>query len=141
MYYFAYGSNMNHNQMKERCPSSIFIKSVFLKDHKFVYDGNSDIRKGAVGNVIESPGEIVWGGLFEINNTDLAALDYYEGYNRGNYDRRLLSVLSDNDNRYSAFVYLRTGKKRGEPGEEYRKIVIQGARNCLLPQDYIDKYL
>jgi len=31
---FAYGSNMNWNQMRERCPSSRFVGIAVLRDHK-----------------------------------------------------------------------------------------------------------
>lgn len=48
MYYFGYGSNINHEQMKIRCPNAKFIKKVFLKNYKFVYDGYSKSHKGAV---------------------------------------------------------------------------------------------
>ena len=33
MLYFAYGSNLNHFQMKRRCKDSIFIKKYELKDY------------------------------------------------------------------------------------------------------------
>jgi hypothetical protein len=31
MLYFAYGSNLNHFQMKRRCKDSIFLKKINLK--------------------------------------------------------------------------------------------------------------
>lgn len=87
MLYFAYGSNMNHMQMRQRCPSSKYIKRVCLKDYKFVYDGYSSKRGGAVANVVKLRDNVVWGGLFEINKDNLAALDCYEGY-PDSYDRK-----------------------------------------------------
>lgn len=82
MYYFAYGSNMNHQQMRKRCPSSIFIKRVFLKGYKFAYNGYSSTWQCSVANIVKTSEEnnVVWGGLFEINNDNLSALDCYEGY-------------------------------------------------------------
>jgi hypothetical protein len=67
MYYFAYGSNMNYKQMRERCPSCKFIGRFFLENYKFVYDGYSKTRNGTVANIVELNNAIVWGGLFEIN--------------------------------------------------------------------------
>jgi len=66
MYYFAYGSNMNHKQMKLRCPGSKFKKKVYLAGYKFVYDGYSNTWNGPVGNIIKSKNSKVWGGLFKI---------------------------------------------------------------------------
>ena len=53
-YYFAYGSNMNHKQMKSRCPDSHFLKRAYLEGYKFAYDGYSKTRNGAVANIIET---------------------------------------------------------------------------------------
>ena len=37
MLYFAYGSNLNHFQMKRRCKDSIFIKKYELKDYRLTF--------------------------------------------------------------------------------------------------------
>ena len=45
IYYFAYGSNLHHIQMKRRCPKCKFIKKMILKNYDLV---NSDLgsKKG-----------------------------------------------------------------------------------------------
>jgi gamma-glutamylcyclotransferase (GGCT)/AIG2-like uncharacterized protein YtfP len=140
MKYFAYGSNMNHEQMKTRCPSSRFITKVFLEGYTFVYDGYSTIHKGAVANVIPSIGEIVWGGLFEINEDSLSALDFYEGYPT-TYQRKELEVKDGKGQKYCAMVYLRDKQEIGEPSEEYRNLIIRGAKDCGLLEKYINNVL
>jgi len=136
MYYFAYGSNMNHEQMKKRCPSSKFIRRVFLESYRFVYDGNSSTRRGAVANIIQSEDNFVYGGLFEINEDNLSALDCYEGY-PNSYDRKEIEIKDDEGRTYKAVTYLRSGELMSKPSEDYRKIVKQGARDCNLPDEYI----
>ncbi len=37
MFYFAYGSNLNHFQMKRRCKDSIFLKKINLKDFRLTF--------------------------------------------------------------------------------------------------------
>jgi len=38
IYYFAYGSNLNHHQMtKIRCIGSKYLKTFFLKDYKLIF--------------------------------------------------------------------------------------------------------
>ena len=37
MLYFAYGSNLNHFQMKRRCKDSTFIKKYELKDYRLTF--------------------------------------------------------------------------------------------------------
>ena len=46
MLYFAYGSNLNHNQMKNiRCFGSKYIKSFFLKDYKLIFSHPNKLNK------------------------------------------------------------------------------------------------
>ena len=37
MLYFAYGSNLNHFQMKRRCKDSRFLKKIVLKDYRLTF--------------------------------------------------------------------------------------------------------
>lgn len=136
MLYFAYGSNMSFKQMKQRCPSSRFIKKVYKKGYKFVYDGYSTTWKGAVANIVKLKGSVVRGGLFKINKDNLRALDCCEGYFSKIYKRKLSMVKDDKGKSFKAIVYFRTGKDIGIPNGKYRKIVIRGAKNCGLHRDY-----
>jgi len=136
MLYFAYGSNMNHEQMKNRCPSAVFIQASKLNNYKFVYDGHSSTRSGAVANITEKKGNIVMGGLFEINNADLVSLDGYEGY-PNSYDRKIVEVVGNDKKNYKAIAYYRIGKTIGEPSLSYRECILQGAKDCGLPESYI----
>ena len=48
MLYFAYGSNLHHQQMKRRCKDSRFIKKIILKDYTLTFRGKygaADIEK------------------------------------------------------------------------------------------------
>ena len=48
IYYFAYGSNLHHVQMKRRCPNCKFIKKMILKDYDLTFRskyGAADIQK------------------------------------------------------------------------------------------------
>ena len=137
MYYFAYGSNMSHKQMKQRCPSSIFLRAACLFEFKFVYDGYSKSRKGAVGNIVYDKESFVWGGLYEINKDNEASLDCYEGY-PNSYDKKLEKVKDELGNIYEALVYLRKAQVIGLPSEEYLETIKKGAEDCKLPNSYIN---
>jgi gamma-glutamylcyclotransferase len=142
MDYFAYGSNMNFVRMAKRCPGNCFIGKAALKGYKFIYDVTSN-DGGAVGNIIKDDNESVFGGLYKINNAHLKTLDSCEGYclNPISYDRNEFIVKMEDGKSLSAIAYFRTGKTVGEPIPEYREIVIQGARDCGLSEEYIQKYL
>jgi len=130
MLYFAYGSNMNHEQMKKRCPLSKFICNGKLDNHGIVFDGYSKKWGGSVANVIPSEGVDVEGGVFEITNDDLNSLDKCEGY-PVSYDRREVIIKAENGvNINNVVVYFREGEKEGIPSNEYLNVIKRGARDC-----------
>ena len=45
MLYFAYGSNLNHRQMKHRCSGSKFIKKFTLKGYKLIFSHSNPKNK------------------------------------------------------------------------------------------------
>jgi len=53
MLYFAYGSNLNHEQMQERCKDSKYIKNVFLKGYKLSFCAIN--RDYGAANIIKKP--------------------------------------------------------------------------------------
>ena len=140
MLYFAYASNMNHAQMKERCPGGRFLRPVVLQGHRFVYDGYSVNRQGATANIIKSEVDRVRGALFEITEKDRLALDSYEGYPK-DYDRKIVDVKDAEGNAYAAMTYFRPVRALGKPHPDYEKVILAGARDCKLPEEYIDRYL
>ena len=72
MLYFAYGSNLNHFQMKRRCKDSIFLKKINLKNFKLNFRS-----KYRAADIELKKNSIVPGGLFEISKNDEKKLDVY----------------------------------------------------------------
>ena len=75
MLYFAYGSNLNHFQMKRRCKYSKFLKKINLKDFKLTF--RSSYR---AADIESKKNSIVTGALFEISKSDEKKLDIYEDF-------------------------------------------------------------
>jgi gamma-glutamylcyclotransferase (GGCT)/AIG2-like uncharacterized protein YtfP len=138
--YFAYASNLNQAQMKRWCPASRFLRTASAAGFRFVYDGYAAAWDGAVGNIVPSATETVWGALYEITERDRLTLDAFEGYPRS-YEHREIEVKDRDGNVCRAMTYLRTGRAVGMPHPDYERIVIDGAKECLLPDGYIDAFL
>jgi hypothetical protein len=79
-YYFTYGSNMDYDQMMERCPNAEYFGIAFLQDYKLAFTRYSSKRESAVADILVSPGDIVWGLIYIVNNDDLENLDKHEGH-------------------------------------------------------------
>ena len=130
--YFAYGSNLNIKQMKERCPDSVEVSSAVLSGWKLVERKYADIE--------ESAGECVNGALYEISKNDLASLDRYEGY-PDSYTRKELMVADNFGVFRKAHVYMMTEDcAEGRSGEcyteKYRKICSDGAEYWGIPNSF-----
>ena len=77
---FAYGSNMDPVQMRQRCPGAETIGNGVLRDHRLCFPRLSDKRGCGVSSVEPAVGQEVWGVVYRLNATDLASLDGFEGY-------------------------------------------------------------
>lgn len=138
MYYFAYGSNMEHQQMLVAgCPGAVFVGAAVLENYCLFFDGFSAPWGGPVANVEVSEGDEVCGGVFKLTEQDLAALDTREGHPRY-YARRQVDVLiAGQVQKCPAWIYCREPQPTGTPAKTYIATVIKGARDCGLPEDYI----
>jgi len=136
IYYFAYGSNMNHAHMRQLCPKSSFLKRAYLEDYAVAFDRAPDASVGAVATIVPSRGKQVWGGLFLVADGEISALDAYEDYPRF-YEKMVVKVKDEEGFIYDALCYYRSKRVKGMPLKEYLTVVIQGARDCKLPEEYI----
>lgn len=128
--YFAYGSNMSRGPMTERCPTARQAGRAILRGYRVV------IMANGYASVMPAAGEDVHGILWEIGPRDLAALDDYEDVAGGLYRKAMLPVLQDGKT-VEALVYLGCEKRQGHPSADYIALVIEAARDCGLPEDYI----
>ena len=72
--YFAYGSNINLDQMAYRCPGATPLMPVVLNGYELTYRG------GGVANVIPKENSTVLGLMWQLTPECEKSLDRYEGY-------------------------------------------------------------
>ena len=75
--YFAYGSNMDLDQMAFRCPDGEVVGVVRVDDYRLTFCGNSS---AGVATILPQVGSHVDGVLWRISQKDEKNLDFYEGY-------------------------------------------------------------
>ena len=144
MLYFAYGSNMNWKQMRERCPSSRFVGIAVLRDHKLAFTRESDDRSCGVADVVAENGTQVWGVVYEIADLDVGKLDASEGFRPGRdknpYYRRECLVFLDGEDQRPLTVSAYFGDPQPNPplpNAEYKNLILAGTRHWHLPEEYI----
>ena len=120
--YFAYGSNINLDQMAVRCPAAQVVGPVVLDGYELLFRGG---RMGAVATVEPKEGSSVPVLLWKIREQDEAALDRYEGY-PGFYGKQMMEV-DLNGKKVSAMVYVMTpGYEFGVPSDRYADTILKG---------------
>tara|TARA_B100000482_G_scaffold188964_1_gene169670 strand:- start:169 stop:573 length:405 start_codon:yes stop_codon:yes gene_type:complete len=131
MLYFAYGSNLNHFQMKRRCKDSIFLKRYELKGYKLNFRS-----KYRAADIEKKRKSIVQGALFEISKSDEKKLDVYEDfpilYTKMYFKYYNKKVMTYIMNKKTKFRY---------PTEKYLNVVKQGYKDCKLDKKYLIKAL
>ena len=125
MFYFAYGSNLNHHQMMNiRCIGSKFIKIFFLKDYKLSFSHPNKINKFGYANVIKKKGAETPGAIWEITKEHEKILDSYEQfpfiYQKEYFNLREKKVMYYIMKKY----YLK------KPPRSYINIINEGYKNC-----------
>ena len=81
MLYFAYGSNLNHHQMKNiRCFGSKYLKSFYLKNYKMIFSHPNKLNKFGYANIIKRKESKVPGAIWEITKDHEIILDNYEQF-------------------------------------------------------------
>ena len=122
MLYFAYGSNLNHFQMKRRCKDCHFIKKITLKDYSLTFRskyGAADIEKKMGGKV--------YGGLYVISKAAERKLDIYEEY--PTLYKKMFFTYCDK----KIMTYIMTKKTRPvAPTTKYLNVIKQGYKDCKL---------
>lgn len=137
---FAYGSNMNLNRLKERAPSANKLLNAYIKNHTIKCNKVSSKDRSSKANIVETGNDddIVWGVIFEIDDSEKPNLDEYEkGYNEST-----LSFLDSENNPHEAQVYIADESAINEdllPYDWYKEYIVSGAKENDLPQEYIEK--
>ncbi|MCK6589822.1 MAG: gamma-glutamylcyclotransferase [Polyangiaceae bacterium] len=103
--YFAYGSNLDDAQMRERCADARVVGRATLPNYALVFGGFSHRWGGAVASVVRAKGACVEGLLYELGNVDLRALDRFEGHPFA-YERVIRWVRDESGRRRRVMTYL-----------------------------------
>ena len=141
--YFAYGSNLNQNQIKERCQSPEVIQVARLTGFRLAFLGNSKRWDGAEETVVLSPGDEVWGVVYKLNSGDAQKLDAWQDVRldgTGPYFHYPAEVEAQDGTHFSVVFYRRDLQEDGHlPSTEFLNFIIKSAESRGLPTDYIEK--
>ena len=134
MLYFAYGSNLNHEQMQVRCKDSKYIKNFFLEGYRLSFCAVENSY--GVANIVKKLGSKVPGGIWEISNSDEKKLDYYEGFPK-KYIKDFFKLSGEK----TMFYIMKRQFSFKSPLRQYVDIIDQGYKDCNLDRKYLKEKL
>ncbi len=126
--YFAYGSNMNLNQMNNRCPNGFEkYSNNTVSDYVLGFD------QSGYANIKEQKGSYVPGVVYLISKECLASLDGYEGFPT-HYNRLVVDIYDFGTRTHlKPWVYIQSPNNFGGiPNPSYLDIIITGAKENKL---------
>ncbi|MGO9077636.1 MAG: gamma-glutamylcyclotransferase [Streptosporangiaceae bacterium] len=134
--YAAYGSNMDPAQMARRCPHSPRRGTGWLDGWRLTFGGDDIGWEGALATVVEEDGEQVFVALYELSESDEAALDQWDGVSIGYY-RKFTVRVATFDGEVVAWLYVLNGYEGGLPSARYLGIMADAAERAGSPDDYV----
>ncbi len=127
--YFAYASNLNQKQMKERCPDSRPLFTAVLPHYRLVFTGWSRQWRGATASIRSFRGDRVRGAVYEVPEQCLRRLDRFEA----GYQRLKVMVLGEDNEPVEAVTYIKARQEEeGTPSPQYLAVIQQGLRDWRL---------
>ena len=122
--YLAYGSNLNLEQMGERCPDAAVIGTTTLRDYQLLFRGN---RHSGVATIERKRGSSVPVLLWQITERCEKALDRYEGHL---YRKKKLMVNLDGDELVAMAYVMNEGPPLAMPSSYYYATILDGYHDC-----------
>jgi len=120
--YFAYGSNLDREQMRARCDTAELHTRAILREHALAFTGHSRRWAGPVATVVPSRNAIVEGLLYILGAADLRSLDRHEGHPLV-YRRTRLRVTDEHGRELRAEVYVQRARRPGVPSPDYARVL------------------
>ena len=135
MLYFAYGSNLNHYQMKNiRCIGSKYLKTAFLKDYLLLFCHPNKLNKFGYANIVKKKGSRVPGAIWKITKKHEKILDRYEEFpNSYNKDYFYL-----NGKKIMFYIMNKCFVKK--PPKSYIDTIKEGYNDCNIDIKYANKF-
>jgi cation transport regulator ChaC len=147
--YFAYGSNMDEGQMKDRCPGAEFLCVGRLEDYRLCFPRYSKARRGGVSSIEKRLGQTVWGVIYKVPESEIHLLNGYECYKEGrdpqknSYDRRKMFIEGKDQRKHCSLVYIANVDRPYKPSRDsYLNYIIRGAeqhQHAGIPVDYLKR--
>ena len=135
--YFAYGSNIDFDQMIKRCPTAIKIDQGYLNNYELLFNRKGTYSIGGVASIKKSNNKsVVWGIIYRLSINDILKLDHIEDQEA--YKRELIDIKTKNKKQFKSYIYIAFPQAPFiQPDNDYLQLIINGAIEDKFPKEYI----
>ncbi|MBD5112670.1 MAG: gamma-glutamylcyclotransferase [Ruminococcaceae bacterium] len=137
--YLAYGSNLNVQQMRYRCPGAKVIGTAAIRNYELLFKGS---QSGSYLTIEPKHGGKVPVAVWEVDEDDELALDRYEGFPTFYYKKDVNIDVKFSDGtveRRVAFVYvMHEERPRGTPTQYYMDVCREGYRSFGFDEKFLN---
>jgi len=145
MIYFAYGPDLNPGQMMQRSPGHRSLGIARLENYWFAFPRFSPSDRSATISIVESPGSVVWGALYEVPEEDVPILNHVHGCDpdgppgiNDHVAREVNVQRLGHVQPLVASTYVAVpDERKALPSEAYMTLILDGARYHGLPKAYL----
>jgi gamma-glutamylcyclotransferase (GGCT)/AIG2-like uncharacterized protein YtfP len=135
--YAAYGTNLDPEQMRRRCPHSPVRGTGWLEGWRLTFGGEDVGWEGALPSLVEDPLGSVYVMLYDVPDLDEKVLDEWESYPQIREKIRLRVTTLDGTP--LAWVYVLRAYEGGMPSCRLLGLMAEAAEAAGAPKDYLDE--
>ncbi|MCS6897587.1 MAG: gamma-glutamylcyclotransferase [Nitrospira sp.] len=141
MKFFLYADQLNPAQLKRRAPEHKFLHLAILADHTIKFCRWSSQWRCGLASVVPSPGEQVWGGVFELTDEDVKIMDEFENdVPQGAYRHVQVTVTDQGGNKELVTTYVAAPIGKFKPKDHYIEWVMKGLAQWNFPGEVLRQW-
>jgi len=141
MKFFIYADNLNPSQLKRQAPEHTFLFNAYLPDHTIKFGRWSTQWRCGLATVAPSQGERVWGGVFDLTEEDLKALDQFEGdLPEGAFHHLEVTVVTEDGQKEFVTTHVANTVGKFRVKDHYLDWIIAGVRHWKLPDECLEMW-
>jgi cation transport regulator ChaC len=125
IWYFAYGSSLNVDEMRSRIGQWQLSKRALIRNYRLVFNVYFKKRNGYIANIqpSENFSDTVLGVVYRVTPEQMAQLEKFEGIPSADVS----AELEDGNEISHVRVFIwKTTEKDHEPSKDYRRMIEQG---------------
>lgn len=138
---FIYAENLHPNQLKRRAPEHKFLFKAYLPDHTIHFPRFSSQWRCGLASITPSPGERVWGTVFELTDEDLKILDAYDGeVPEGAFRHLEVTVMTEDEQKELVTTHAANPIGKFRVKDDYLDFIRKGVKHWDLPEECLETW-